>query len=68
MNHTDYRRLVDRGRKSGLKTSEMYSALASRPPAAGDPATGEADGNGFVPALDQQGHPVFKPQEDANQR
>ena len=68
MSHTDIRRLVDRGRKSGLRTTEMYRALASRPPAAGDPTTGQADGNGFVPALDQQGHHVFKPQDNQEQR
>jgi hypothetical protein len=66
MSHTDYRTLVDRGRKSGLRTTEMYPALASRPPAVGDPTTGQADGNGFVPALDQQGHQVFKPQDNEN--
>ena len=68
MSHADYRTLVDRGRKSGLRTTEMYRALASRPPAAGDAATGQADGNGFVPALDQQGHHVFKPQDNEEQR
>jgi hypothetical protein len=68
MSHADYRTLVDRGRKSGLRTTEIYSALASRPPAAGDPITGQADSNGFVPALDPQGHHVFKPQDDEKQR
>lgn len=68
MSHADYRTLVDRGRKSGLRTTDMYPALASRKPAAGDPITGQADGNGFVPARDQQGHQVFKPQDSQSQR
>jgi hypothetical protein len=68
MSHTDYRTLVDRGRKSGLRTTDIYPALASRPPAAGDPTAGQADGNGFVPGLDQQGHPIFKPQDNQEQR
>ena len=67
MSHTDYRTLVDRGRKSGLRTTEMYPALASRPPAAGDPTTGQADSNGFVPSLAQQGHHVCKPKDDQRQ-
>ena len=67
MGHTDYRTLIDRGRKSGLKTSELYSALTARQPQPGDYRNGQTDGNGFVPAFDQQGHPVYKPREGQNQ-
>src|SRR5437879_5208137 len=48
MSHTDYRTLIDRGRKAGLRTSELYSALAARQPAVTDLGSGQADGNGFT--------------------
>jgi hypothetical protein len=63
MSHTDYRTLIDRGRKSGLHTSELYTALTGRPPMTSDFVNGPADSNGFVPSLDQQGHPIYKPQD-----
>jgi len=47
MSRTDYRTLIDRGRKAGLGTSELYTALASRRPEAGD-QVGQSDGNGYV--------------------
>jgi hypothetical protein len=68
MSHTDYRTLIDRGRKSGLQTSELYSALTSRPAVTSDFVNGPADSNGFVPSLDQQGHPVYKPQDETGLR
>jgi hypothetical protein len=64
MSHSDYRTLINRGRKSGLKTSELYSALASQPPVAGDLVNGGTDGNGFAPVFDPNGHAIFKPQEN----
>jgi hypothetical protein len=62
---TDLRSLVDRGRRSGLHTGELYRALASRLPRAGE-VPGRVDANGFVPVLDPQSHPSFKP--DLNRR
>jgi hypothetical protein len=61
MFHTDYRTLIDRGRKAGLSTAEMYSAIAARPPAGGEPAARQADGNGFVPRYTEEGRRVFHP-------
>jgi hypothetical protein len=61
MSHTDYRILLDRGRKAGLKTSELYTALSSRPPEASDFSRGHADGNGFVPSYNARGQRVFLP-------
>jgi hypothetical protein len=58
MRHTDYRTLVDRGRKAGLRTAELYSAIAARRPEAGDQAGGLSDGNGFVAGFDQQSQRV----------
>jgi hypothetical protein len=61
MSRSDSRTLIDRGRKAGLKTSELYSALTGRPPEAHDRADGRADGNGFVSGLTQNGRPVYRP-------
>jgi hypothetical protein len=47
MPRTDYLRLIDRGRKAGLGTSELYAAMRSRRPEASD-HPGQSDGNGFV--------------------
>jgi hypothetical protein len=47
MSRTDYQRLIDRGRKAGLGTSELYAAMGSRRPEASD-HPGQSDGNGFV--------------------
>lgn len=61
MRHSDYRTLIDRGRKAGLGTAELYSAMSALRPEAADRMTGEADGNGFVSDYDQQGQRVFRP-------
>jgi hypothetical protein len=61
MRHTDYHTLIDRGRKAGLKTSELYSAIAAHQPPASDQAAGQADGNGFVSGFDNRGHRVYYP-------
>jgi hypothetical protein len=61
MRHTNVRTLIDRGRKAGLRTAELYSALATRPPEAGDHLPGESDGNGFMPTFDGQGQRVYRP-------
>ncbi len=63
MGHSDYRTLINRGRKAGLGTAEMYRAMAARPPEGAEQA-GQADGNGFVPGYDQGGHRVYRPVED----
>jgi hypothetical protein len=61
MGHTDYRTLVNRGRKAGLSTGELYRALASRQPAEADQVMGHADGNGFVAGFNQAGQRVYRP-------
>ncbi len=61
MRHADYRTLIDRGRKAGLQTAELYHAMSSvRAPADGR-QFGQADGNGFVSVYDGQGQCVFRP-------
>jgi len=61
MSRSDYRTLIDRGRKAGLSTSDLYRALAARPPEAADQTMGQADGNGFVTSYDQGGHRIYEP-------
>jgi hypothetical protein len=61
MSRTDYRTLINQGRKAGLRTSELYDALAARRPEVGDRATEQADGNGFVSGYDSNGQRVFSP-------
>ena len=61
MRQTDYRILIDRGRKAGLGTSELYRAMGSRQPESGEYALGQTDGNGFVSNYNHQGRREFSP-------
>jgi hypothetical protein len=45
MKHTDYRTLIDRGRKAGLGTAELYRAMQAHRPETNNLGT---DGNGFA--------------------
>jgi hypothetical protein len=60
MSRTDYRTLIDRGRKAGLGTSELYRAIAGQ---RGDDhqGPGQTDGNGFVASVTQSGQRVYQP-------
>jgi hypothetical protein len=59
--HSTYQALINRGRKAGLTTRELYSAMASRPPEGGDRAPGQSDGNGYVASVSSEGHAVYRP-------
>jgi hypothetical protein len=61
MSHTHYRNLIDRGRKAGLSTRELYTAMSTRPSEGVDGAPGQVDGNGFVPSYNQQGKRFYRP-------
>lgn len=61
MSRTDYRTLVDLGRKAGLGTSELYRALTARSPELHDHLSGQADGNGFIPGYASNGRPTYQP-------
>lgn len=61
MGRSDYRTLIDRGRRAGLSTSELYQAMATRPMEAGQQGSGRTDSNGFVSNFDKYGHQVFRP-------
>jgi hypothetical protein len=64
MSHSDHRTLINRGRKAGLNTSELYTALTTCPPERRE-VPGEADGNGFTVVLDARGQRRYQPSEDA---
>ena len=64
MRHADYRTLIDRGRKAGLQTAELYHAMSSLRSPAGSRHLGQADGNGFISVYDGQGQCVFRPTAD----
>jgi hypothetical protein len=53
--------MLDRGRKAGLGTTELYQALASRPHAVGDMAPGQTDCNGFITQIDANGQRTYVP-------
>jgi hypothetical protein len=65
MGRSNHRTLIDRGRKAGLRTSELYGALVSSRPEGADLAPGTADSNGFVCSYDPQGQRVYR-QVDEN--
>jgi hypothetical protein len=64
MSRTDYHTLINRGRKAGLRTSELYSALSSRAPEGSDLGNGQADSNGFISRYNQNGQRVYQPVRD----
>ena len=61
MSHSNYSTLIDRGRKAGLGTRELYTAMSTRPSEGLDEAPGQMDGNGFAPSYNQQGKRVYRP-------
>jgi hypothetical protein len=61
MSYTDYRTLLNRGRKAGLNTSELYAAIVTRPIEGRGQGPGQADANGFVPGFDHLGQRVYRP-------
>jgi len=56
-----YRTLINRGRKAGLNTGELYSAMSTRSSEGTDLAQGALDGNGFIASYDAQGRRVIRP-------
>ena len=61
MRHLSDYTLIDRGRKAGLSTAELYSALSSRRAELGDRPAGVADSNGFVSRIGSQGRTIYRP-------
>jgi hypothetical protein len=61
MSRSDYRTLIDRGRKAGLNARELYGAIAARQPESGEHFLGQADCNGFVVGYNQAGQRIYRP-------
>jgi hypothetical protein len=64
MKHIDYRTLLNQGRKAGLRTTELYQALTTRQPEGHENADRQADCNGFVSGLAEDGRRVYRPVPD----
>jgi hypothetical protein len=60
MSYRDIRTLIDRGRKAGLGTSDLYRAMAGQP-ADGHLSPNHSDSNGYVPLVDERGQRVYRP-------
>jgi hypothetical protein len=60
MGYINHRLMLDRGRKAGLRTSELYGALASARPDSSQGNPGTADVNGFLTYYDGQGQRTYK--------
>jgi hypothetical protein len=58
---SNYHTLINRGRKAGLTTRELYSALTTRPVEGSDRSLGQADCNGYVSSVSSQGHAQYRP-------
>ena len=52
---THYQTLINRGRKAGLSTRELYSAMSGGHVDGGEQVSGQTDSNGFVAGFDQYG-------------
>ncbi len=59
MYRTPMQKLLDQGRKAGLRTTDLYQALSSRQPSAGSEAPGYTDCNGYIEQLDASGHRTY---------
>ena len=62
MTQTDLQTLLNRGRKAGLRTSDLYQALSARRAGPSDPPAGQRDSNGFFSTVDPDGHRVYRPE------
>ena len=58
---SNYRTLLNRGRKAGLSTREIYLALATLPAETTTSIEDRVDGNGFVATVDEQGRREYRP-------
>lgn len=60
MARSSYRRMLDRGRKAGLNSSELYRALSARQPSPSDDPIGRTDNNGYVARVQMNGQRTFE--------
>jgi hypothetical protein len=59
IHRSNYQSLINRGRKAGLNTRELNSALAGRPVTGDDQTPGQPDCNGSIWTIDEHGHRVY---------
>ena len=56
---SDYQLMLSRGRKAGLTSRELNSALIMRPVVGGEQLPGQSDCNGFISGVDAQGRRTY---------
>lgn len=61
MSHTDYHNLINRGRKAGLNTADLYRAMSSRPPDRQSSRQGQTDCNGYTGDISEGGRIEYHP-------
>ncbi len=61
MNRSYYHLLLSRGRKAGLTTHELNSALSARPLLGEEVQPGQTDCNGFICGIDARGIRTIRP-------
>ena len=64
MGRRDFRTLIDRGRRAGLGTGDLYRAMAGQP-ASRYLGPGQTDSNGFTTHYDEHGQRVYRPIEQS---
>jgi hypothetical protein len=60
MTRSNYHLMIDRGRKAGLSTRELYPALLTQP-IEGNEQPGQMDCNGVVSTVTPEGHRGYRP-------
>jgi hypothetical protein len=61
---SSYHTLLNRARKAGLSTRELYPALATLPAETTTSTEDRVDGNGYVATVDEQGRREFRPVQE----
>jgi len=64
MPYSDHRAMVERGRKAGLQTADLYRTLENRPVPAHELANSMVDENGYSVAIRADGRISYRPGND----
>jgi hypothetical protein len=59
MRHRDYNLMLSQGRKAGLTSRELNSALSMQPVEGGE-QPGQPDCNGYISEIDASGHRTLR--------
>jgi hypothetical protein len=60
MTRSNYQSMLSRGRKAGLNTRELNSALAGQPVSGDEHGPGQPDCNGSVWTINEHGQRVYR--------